>query len=160
MKLPEGVTQKSALEGLSLQCEATELPGKTLTTADIRYSGPTFKVPYHTIMNDITLTFLCASDMWEKRLFDLWMSFIQNDYTYDIRFKDEYVTDIHIIQRDANNKKKFEVKLLRAFPLSVNQIQLAWASEDVARLSVTFSYERIDNLIDKDKLSALRVMEN
>ena len=31
---------------LALQCEAAELPGRTLATADVKIYGPTFKVPY------------------------------------------------------------------------------------------------------------------
>ena len=52
---------------LALQCEAAELPGKTFQTADVKVYGPTFKVPYQTQYSDMSLTFLCTNEFYERK---------------------------------------------------------------------------------------------
>lgn len=92
--LPFGYSQ--ATEKLSFQCEAAELPGRSLATFDARTYGPNVKYPYQTIYNDLNLTFFCTANkssseartslvalnnnndvkgtgLWEKRFFDNWM---------------------------------------------------------------------------------------
>ena len=71
---------------LALQCEAAELPGKTLQTADVKIYGPTFKVPYQTQYSDTTLTFLCTNEFYERKLFDRWMEAIHPSDTNNLRF--------------------------------------------------------------------------
>jgi hypothetical protein len=78
---------------LALQCEAAELPGKTLT-ADVKVYGPTFKVPYQTQYGDTNLTFLCTNDFYERKLFDRWMEAIMPSDTNNLRFPKGQSQDI------------------------------------------------------------------
>ena len=52
---------------LTLQCETAELPGKTLQTADAKVYGPIFKIPYNVQYTDMTLTFVCTNDFYERK---------------------------------------------------------------------------------------------
>ena len=38
---------------LALQCETAELPGKSLNTQDVKIYGPTFKIPFQTVYQEI-----------------------------------------------------------------------------------------------------------
>ena len=58
---------------LALQCETAELPGRTLMTQEAKVYGPSFKVPYQSQYNEITLTFLSTNEFWERKLFDRWI---------------------------------------------------------------------------------------
>jgi hypothetical protein len=81
---------------LALQCEAAELPGRTLQTADVKIYGPTFKVPYQSQYGDTTLTFLCTNEFYERKLFDRWIEAIHPSDTNNLRYpkgqKSRYLT--------------------------------------------------------------------
>ena len=131
---------------LALQCEAAELPGKTLQTADVKIYGPTFKVPYQTQYSDTTLTFLCTNEFYERKLFDRWMEAIHPSDTNNLRFpkgqKSRYLTNIKIIQYDDFIKQIYAVELMDAFPIGVAPQTLSWAEDGFHRLSIQFAYQR------------------
>jgi hypothetical protein len=137
---------------LALQCEAAELPGKTLQTADVKIYGPTFKVPYQTQYSDMSLTFLCTNEFYERKLFDRWMECIHPTDTNNLRFpkgqSSRYLTNIKIIQYDDFIKQIYAVELIDAFPIGVAPMSLNWAEDGFHRLSVQFGYQRFRTICD------------
>ena len=133
---------------LALQCENTELPGKTLATADMKVYGPSFKVPYQTQYNDASFSFLCTNDFFERKLFDRWLEAIMPTDTNNLRFpKDDenntrYMTNIKVIQYDEFIKQIYAVELIDAFPIGVAAQSLNWSEENFHRLTVQFAYQR------------------
>lgn len=131
---------------LALQCEAAELPGRTLQTADVKIYGPTFKVPYNSQYGDTTLTFLCTNDFSERKLFDRWIDAIHPSDTNNLRYpkgtQSRYMTNIKIIQYDDFIKQIFAVELIDAFPIGVAPQSLSWSDDTFHRLSVQFAYQR------------------
>ena len=148
-KDPQAQTANPAMSRyLALQCEAAELPGKTLQTTDVKIYGPTFKVPYQTQYSDIPLTFLCTNEFYERKLFDRWMEAIMPTDTNNLRYsKDEatrYMTNISIIQYDDFIKKIYVVELIDAFPYGVAPQTLSWADDGFHRLGVQFAYQKFN----------------
>ena len=139
-------TNASISRYLALQCEAAELPGKTLLTQDSRIYGPGFKVPYQTQYGDTSLTFLCTNDFYERKLFDRWMEAIQPTDTNNLRFtkgdKSMYMTNIKIIQYDDFVKQIYAVELLDAFPIGVAPQALSWGDDAFHRLQISFAYQK------------------
>jgi len=137
---------------LSLQCEAAELPGRTLQTADVKIYGPIFKVPYQTMYADTTLTFLSTNDFFERKLFDRWMEAIMPSDTNNLRFpkgeSTRYMTNIKIIQYDDFIKQIYAVELLDAFPIGVAPQSLSWSEDGFHRLSIQFAYQKYRVLYD------------
>jgi len=131
---------------LALQCEAAELPGRTLQTADVKIYGPTFKVPYQSQYGDTTLTFLCTNEFYERKLFDRWIEAIHPSDTNNLRYpkgqKSRYLTNIKIIQYDDFIKKIYAVELMDAFPIGVAPQALSWSDDGFHRLSVQIAYQR------------------
>jgi len=131
---------------LALQCEAAELPGKTLLTQDSRIYGPGFKVPYQTQYGDTTLTFLCTNDFYERKLFERWMEAIMPTDTNNLRFpkgkETRYLTNIKIIQYDDFIKRIFAVELVDAFPIGIAPQPLNWSEDNFHRLAVQFAYQK------------------
>jgi len=131
---------------LALQCEAAELPGRTLQTADVKIYGPTFKVPYQSQYGDTTLTFLCTNEFYERKLFDRWIEAIHPSDTNNLRYpkgqKSRYLTNIKIIQYDDFIKKIYAVELMDAFPIGVASQALSWSDDGFHRLSVQIAYQR------------------
>jgi hypothetical protein len=137
---------------LALQCESAELPGKTFQTADVKIYGPTFKVPYQTQYSDMSLTFLCTNEFYERKLFDRWMECIHPTDTNNLRFpkgqNSRYLTNIKIIQYDDFIKQIYAVELIDAFPIGVAPMTLNWAEDGFHRLSVQFGYQRFRTVYD------------
>lgn len=137
---------------LALQCETAELPGKTLMTQDAKVYGPTFKVPYLTQYNDITLGFLSTNDFYERKLFDRWLEAINPSDTNNLRFSKgestRYMTNIKIIQYDDFIKQIYAVELIDAFPIGVSAQPLSWSEDNFHRVSVQFSYQKYRVIYD------------
>lgn len=135
---------------LSLQCDTAELPGKTILTQDVKIYGPTFKVPYQTQYQDITLSFLCTNDFYERKLFDRWLESIMPTDTNNLRFpKDEstrYMTNITIMQYDEFIKQIYAVKLIDAFPTGVASQSLSWSEEGFHKVAVQFAYQKYETV--------------
>lgn len=92
--------------------------------------------------------------MDEKVTFENWMNYI-NPYPgsynrdkavngnvyHNFKYRDEYVADISIMCFDTEDSPSYEMYLVRAYPKMVSSVPMTWASEDVARVSVIFTYE-------------------
>ena len=137
---------------LALQCESTDLPGKTLQTYDARIYGPSFKVPYLTQYTDATFTFLCTNQFYERKLFDRWMEAINPTDTNNLRFPrgntTRYTTNIKIIQYDDFIKQIYAVELIDAFPIGVAAQALNWSEDGFHRLSVQFAYQKYNTIYE------------
>jgi hypothetical protein len=222
--LPAPLYQATQLEALSLQCETAELPGYVVNTVEQKIFGAPTYMAASPSFGDITLSFICAGDLWEKKLFDAWMDFIIPKSSYLVNYKSSYQTNIEIEQfsdyvgtpkpeapqpnlkqlaelgvasyaKNAltdlasrklgsglagdltkaliNNQydnitgknknappaasqtgtKIYGVKLINAFPTTVNAMQLNWASDDIHRLSVTFKYDKWVDMSSKDPIN-------
>ena len=132
---------------LALQCEAAELPGKSLDTADVKIYGQPFKVPYQVQQTaDTSLTFICTNDFYERKMFDRWMEAIVPPDTNNVRFpksnSSRYLTNIRIIQYDDVVRQIFAVELIDAFPVAIAPQALSWQDDGFHRLSVSFAYQR------------------
>ncbi len=131
---------------LALQCESAELPGRTLNTADVKVYGPTYKVPYQTQYNDMTLSFICTNEFYERKLFEKWIDSIMPSDTNNLRFpkgrQSRYLTNIKIIQYDEFIRQIYAVELIDAFPIGIASQSLAWSEDGFHRLGVQFAYQR------------------
>jgi hypothetical protein len=145
--------KSDATRWLALQCESTDLPGKSFTTSDVKVYGPTFKVPNQTTYNDISLTFLCNSEFSERKLFDAWLEVIRSPNTHNFRFPkfdggSTYMTQITIIQYNDFVKQIYALELEDAFPIGITSQQVSWAEDSFHRLTVNFAYYKYRTIYD------------
>lgn len=135
---------------LALQCETAELPGKTLRTQEVQIYGPSFQVPYLASYGDISFTFLCTNDFYERKLFDRWLEAIIPNDTNNPRFargeKSRYLTDIKIVQYNDFFKQIYAVNLIDAFPKSITAQNLSWSEDGFHRLTVQFAYQKYETI--------------
>jgi hypothetical protein len=130
---------------LALQCEAAEMPGRTLVTHEAKVYGPTYKVPYQTQYNEITLTFLSTNEFWERKLFERWIEAIMPSDTNNLRYgkgPQTYMTPIKVIQYDDFIKQIYAVELVDAFPIGMSAQALSWSDDNFHRLQVQFAYQK------------------
>lgn len=128
------------LPDLVYLCEAAEYPGRGFNSIDMKYYGPSFKLPFQSTYEDLTLTFLCRAESPERRFFDDWMNIINPNNTFDFNYRDDYSAEIQIFQYDDTNTVTYYFSLLDSFPVLVNPQQLTWADDQFLRLGVTFTY--------------------
>ena len=137
---------------LALQCEAAELPGKSIITADAKIYGPGFKVPYQTQYNETSLTFLCTNEFFERKLFDKWLESIMPTDTNNLRFpkgkNSRYLTNIKVVQYDEFIRQIYAVELMDAFPIGISAQPVSWGEEGFHRLTVQFAYQKYRTLYD------------
>lgn len=133
---------------LMYQCEAAELPGVSLITTDYRTVGPSKSLATMTTYNELSLSFYCTSDFYEKPFFEAWIEYINpRSLGWDFRYKSEYATTLDIFQYDLTGDKIIYVaRLIRAYPIAVHALPLHWQDDSVHRLSVLFKYDRFDPL--------------
>lgn len=161
----------SNLERMSLRCESVQMPGMSFATIDGPPRpgyGPIESIPYNTIFDDITLTFVVDARSDVHRFFYKWMNSVVNFTskgqsklkdaigpvsgmkTYEVGYKDNYVTDLTIDVYDAAGRNGTSVKVMsakvyRAFPKVLPTFDLAWGSnDDVVKLSIPFTYTDFD----------------
>lgn len=155
--LPLALQLNSHVTDLTFQCHSGEIPGVTLHTNTYKSYGPGKTIPTVKIYNEITFSFYCTNDFYEKPLFDSWIEYINpSSLGWDFRYKDEYVTSIDVSQLSLTSDIPiFTVQLIRAYPISVFPLALKWSNGNIIHsLDVTFVYDRYaitsqNNIINK-----------
>lgn len=151
-------SRNPAYRELMYLCEAAEYPGRGFMNVDLRYYGPSFKLPYQSTYEDINLTFICRNEGYERQFFDDWMREINPNNSFDFNYRDEYACYIEIFQlADYSEiapavpsygvelypepaKATYKFTLLDAYPILVNPQQITWADDQFLRLGVSFTY--------------------
>lgn len=131
---------------LSLRCESTELPGRSLMTTSMKIYGVEEKFPYMSSYNDISLIFIVGDDMIEKKIFESWINFIHPNVTFNFKYKEDYARDMTITQYDLKKNISYQVSLINAYPVAVNPLSLDWGSDGYHKLNVTFVYDYWKNI--------------
>jgi hypothetical protein len=129
-------------------CEVAEFPGRGFINIDnLRYYGPSFKMPVQSSYEDITLTFLCRSQGLERQFFDDWMDMINPVTNFNFAYRDDYACQIDIFQfseyatqAEDESDAVYLFSLQDAWPVLVNPQPVTWADDQFLRLGVTFTY--------------------
>lgn len=132
---------------IAILCESCSLPGRQIQTFEKSHKNfrQSTKVPQGYFNEDVNFVFHLTGDYYMKKLFDRWMDIVINPETYKAAYKSDYVTDITIQQLNSKNIPIHGVKLLNAFPIGVNSVELNNASGDPQKLNVTVTYEDFVN---------------
>lgn len=107
-------------------CQATNLPGRQITTNPRTIGMLTQKMPSGFIFDDVSLLFLLDGQYTMKTYFEEWQEIIYNAQdSYELAYKTQYGRDVTIEQLDKQRENTiYGVKLKRAFPVTVNPIEL------------------------------------
>jgi hypothetical protein len=150
----------SILNDLTYLCEAAELPGRALMGIDLRYYGPTFRLPFQSTYEDVNFTFLCRSDSRERQFFDDWMNIINPINSWDFAYRVEYAAKIQVFQLADAGKVQgqvgpntgtgtkptapaatYAITLNDTYPVAINPQPMTWADDNFQRLTVTFTHD-------------------
>lgn len=156
-------TFSAGLSDLSFRAEAVELPGRSVQAMTYRDYGVPREIGYSTVYTPITVSFLCSRDLRERALFTNWQDAIVGDHravnfadgkSFNTGYYDEYVADMDIIKYDERGEKMFTVKVIEAYPRTVNAMPLSYGSDELLRVSVSFQYRYFQELINSADIPA------
>lgn len=154
-----GSSASAIVQDLPFLCEATNLPGISITTSEIRRFGyGNFeKKPTNAINNDVVVSVLGdgRGDAWH--LFKTWAQVVvphevphsyatsagpvPGQTAFEVAYKDEYATDVRITAFDQSGQPAIAVTLREAWPLFVGEVQLNWGDTNtIVRFPVTLTY--------------------
>tara|TARA_B100001939_G_scaffold343555_1_gene356461 strand:+ start:1757 stop:2392 length:636 start_codon:yes stop_codon:yes gene_type:complete len=127
---------------ISILCQSVEMPGRNISTFDHGDVNQVNKFPYTFIDDDITFTFLLTNDYYMRQMFDNWMSGIFDTDSYRVGYKKDYSVDVVIQQLNQKEIPVYGVRLEKAFPITMNSIELNQDAQNVLQMSVTFAYNK------------------
>ena len=139
---------------LSLQCETTNFPSKTLQVNAAKTYGPVFQIPTAVQYGNFTMTFLCTNDFYEKKLFERWIEEIMPPSSNNFKYPkgdsptNSYYSEISVFQYDDFVKQVYGIKLKDAFPTSINDLTLNWGDDGFHRLTVNFAYQKYTSIYE------------
>lgn len=128
------------MRGLSMMCEAAEFPGRTLEFSEAITYGPSYKMPYTSNYQEITLTLLCDKQLNQKQYFDDWMNFINPTNGFDLEYRENYEAQIAITQFDDLANPTYKCKLIESYPVAVQPLTVSWADDQIQKVMVTICY--------------------
>lgn len=134
--------------------EMAEIPGRGFVNVDLRYYGPSFKLPFQTTYEDINLGFICRARGLEREFFDNWMTVINPVNTFDFNYRDDYRSTIEVFHftdtatlagrfgeaTNSPNNAIYKATIHNAYPILVNQQPLLWTDDQFMKLIVSFTY--------------------
>ena len=128
---------------ISLLCDSVRLPAKVITTLDYQANKQSFKVPYGTIEDEVSLGFLLTNDYYMRTIFDKWINSIVDPDKYCVAYKDDITCDVIIQQLDEQDVPIYGVKLENAFPTTMSEVEFSnESSSQIQKMNVTFTYDK------------------
>ncbi len=136
-----------------LLCDSAQLPGRRIATTEKRTTHKAVKKPYSYMVDEATFTFLLTNDYYIKKYFDSWQDLIVSGDDKFIGYKESYTTDVVIQQMSSGNDfiPAYGVKLINAFPIAINSIELSNQSQnDVIKVTITLGFDdwKEESLLD------------
>lgn len=140
---PPGALNTDNFGDMRWLCEATDLPGRGLKTAEFRHYGPTFRRPYEVEYETIDFTLLCRDAYTERFGFDEWMRLISPNDNYDMEYPDLYEGSVTIYTVSQTSEYSYYRFVLQgAWPVMVSKQPMSWIEDQVQRLTVTFTFNQ------------------
>ena len=128
---------------VSLRCESVTLPGRNLSsTPDTNIHGPLREIVNNVNYADsVTMVFQASTDLRERVLFEKWQYTAFNPKTWNVGYYRDYVGSVFIYLLDKQDQRKYGLKLWEAFPKSITQTELSYASNnELIKISIDMNF--------------------
>jgi hypothetical protein len=134
-----------------LRCESISMPGRNMdSTPDTNIYGPEREIVTGYSFGDINAIFQCSSDMREKKYWETWQRLTYNPKTFDIGYYNDYVGTVDIHTLDEQEKRRYGVRLVEAWPKTIGPQQLAYNDNNTYQtVDITIAYRYWINLTDE-----------
>jgi len=128
---------------LRYRVASVSLPSKSLATTETKIYGPVRKAPYTTTYEDLNISIYLSEDLSERSFFEDWMHYVIDYDTNRVRyFKDYSSSDLKLITYGESGQKTHQFEFEGAYPISIGEIQYAYANDDLAQIQIGIAYRR------------------
>ncbi len=133
-----------ATRQLAIRCESVVIPGRSLSTAQYRFYGPTRNMPYESLYSgEISLTMILSANLYERRFFERWMDFIVSNENYKFKYYNEYIGSMQITAIDRTNTPIYSVQLEEVYPKMLSDIAMGYDKNDeIIKQDITLNYRK------------------
>ena len=144
------------LRDLHLLCKSVSIPGVTVATAPVRYTGEQFEAPYDRTFGAATFTFYVDRKMLVRKFFEDWVFTIQNHQTRALGwYKDFTAPSIVVYVCDRQSRAVYAHVLYDAHIKTVGNLQVDQSTNDVMTFDATIDYHySASTLIDQPDVPA------
>ena len=129
-------------EDLDLLCTQARIPGKTILTVDRQIGIEPIKVGVGHVLPEVSLTFYLTGTYSARDYFQEWVEcIVSSEPPFVAGFLADYGHQVTIEQLDKQANKIYGVKLERAYPTTINEIELNnQAQQATLELTVSLAY--------------------
>ena len=150
---PTGVIAADGLE--TYLCKSAALPASTVGTVELPFRGRVIKVPGDRTFESWTATFYMDDAFQLRGAYEKWIEATNTvDANTASKTIEDILEDITVTQMDKFQGKESafknirEYKLIKAFPVSVSQVSLAYDNNDsYEEFDVEFAYQYFETSI-------------
>lgn len=151
-----GDVDTSELQGIEILCDSVTVPGRQITTNEYYTTMRATQIAYAFGVAPITMSFYLTNNWESWDYLNSWHSTIITELEetkgYRLKFKKEYSKDFFIEHLDPEDRQTKLIKVINAFPTTLNEIELGNANSDLTRVTASFAY---DNWTDITSLNTL-----
>ena len=141
---PGGGSASTSIAGedLNLLCTAARLPGTQINTIDRQIGMEPKKVAVGRIVTDVSLTFYLTNTYDSRIYWQEWMDCVASPSApFMAGYLSKYGKDVKIQQLDRLGKPVYKVKLIKAYPINLSEIEFNnQANTSSAEFTVTLAY--------------------
>ena len=144
------ITMRSSIraDSINFLAKAVSFPAKTLAGTEFRYAGKySIKVPYETTYEAVAITVLNTGNYAPRKFWNSWFNHIQNNNSKNMQYYDKFVGTVvisHYLDTEENidpTKAAYQVTLHKAWPITMNAIEMSWENAEVMDFQVDINYE-------------------
>tara|TARA_B100000427_G_scaffold289580_1_gene265362 strand:+ start:3536 stop:4264 length:729 start_codon:yes stop_codon:yes gene_type:complete len=152
---------RDVFESINYFADDVTVPGKRITTGQIRDVGQQRNFATDTAATDLNVSFIVTKDLIHRELFEKWMQYTASDAENRVTLYEEYTTNIMISKWELGSNivwngithegKQYEQRLNRAtgvwqmfgaFPYDMSSLSFNNGQTDMLKLDISFYYER------------------
>ena len=140
------LNSSALLRHMTFVCEAVEIPSQNISTVESKINGlPVIPVPnFFSYTNTLNLTFKLSQDYRERNMLLLWQDLVYKPGR-GFSYYNDYIGSIIVKPMDVQNKTYQEFIFRNCFPVTVQDLQYSWASNnEYMKQNVTFSFFSVE----------------
>jgi len=138
---------KNFTDDMSFLAKSVSLPNRTIGNIEVNWQGMKAKIAGDPTFDDMTLTFLNDYEWKIKKYFEAWIEEVATMVSNDRTAHGTYKSEVKIEQLGRTGEVLATYKLLGAYSISMDAIELNQESGDtVEELSVSLAYDYFEVL--------------
>ena len=129
---------------MALMCESIEFPGQNLMSEpDILRNGPPRESVTQATYGSVNATFICSSDMREKRYFERWQEYVISMSSWEPGFYKDYIGDMRIYHLSRHDLPTYGIEVFEVYPKTLTAQGVGNAEMDSYQtIEVEFMFHR------------------